>query len=67
MSEALGGSEQFLLISLAITAAGASLAAILQFVLKSRCTRIRMGCLECDRDVVAAEAATIDTTALSNI
>ena len=36
----------------------------MQFILRSRCTRIRLPCgCECDRDVVSAEqATTLDTS-----
>ena len=58
MSEdSLNGSEQFMLISGAMAAAGACLAMILQFVLKSRCSRIKCCGIECDRQVIDITAS----------
>lgn len=58
MSEdSLNGSEQFMLITGGIAAAGACLAMILQFILKSRCSRIRCCGVECDRQVIDITAS----------
>jgi hypothetical protein len=58
MSEdSLNGSEQFMLITGGIAAAGACLAMILQFILKSRCSRIRCCGVECDRQVLDISAS----------
>ena len=58
MSEdSLNGSEQFMLITGGIAAAGACLAMVLQFILKSRCSRIRCCGVECDRQVIDITAA----------
>ena len=53
----LSGSEQFMLISGGMAAAGACLAMVLQFVLKSRCSRIRMCGMECERQVIDITAS----------
>ena len=59
----LSGSEQFMLISGGMAAAGACLAMVLQFVLKSRCSRIQMCGMECDRQVIDISASDTDITA----
>ena len=53
----LNGSEQFMLITGGIAAAGACLAMVLQFILKSRCSRIRCCGVECDRQVIDITAS----------
>ena len=55
-TDSLSGSEQFMLISGGIAAAGACLGMILQFVLKSRCTSIRCCGIMCERSVVDLQA-----------
>jgi hypothetical protein len=53
----LTGTEQFLLIGGGITTLGACCSMILQFVLKSRCKKIKCPCgVECDRDVIDISA-----------
>ena len=59
-NDSLSGSEQFMLISGGIAAAGACLGMILQFVLKSRCTTIKCCGLHCERSVVDLEAADLE-------
>jgi len=56
----LNGSEQFMLITGGITMAGACLAMILQFVLKSRCTSIKCCGFHCERSVVELEASDLE-------
>ena len=56
----LTGTEQFMLISGGIAAAGACLGMILQFVLKSRCTSIRCCGLQCERSVVDLGASDLE-------
>ena len=56
----LSGSEQFMLISGAIAAAGACLGMILSFVLKSRCTTIKCCGFECERSVVELQASDLE-------
>ena len=54
--EDLNGSEQFLLITAAITAFGACIAMTYQFVLRSRCTSIKCCGIECERSVIDLQA-----------
>ena len=65
--ETLTGSEQMVVILAGIAFIGACSAGLMQFILRSRCVRIKLPCgCECERDVVSAEqATTLDTTALS--
>ena len=58
--EGLSGSEQFMLISGGIAAAGACLGMLLNFVLKSRCTTIKCCGIMCERSVVELEAADLE-------
>ena len=54
--QGLNGSEQFMLISGGIATAAACMGMLLQFVLKSRCSRIRCCGIECDRQVIELDA-----------
>jgi hypothetical protein len=66
----LTSSELMIVILSGIAAAGACVGAVLQFVVRSRCTKLSCFCrtCECDRDVVASEdAVRLDTSALQNI
>ena len=66
----LTGSELMIIILSSIAAAGACISAVLQFVVRSRCTKLSCcwHACECDRDVVSSEdAVRLDTTALQNI
>lgn len=57
MSESsLTGTEQFLLIGGGITVLGACFSMVLQFVLKSRCKKIKCCGIECDREVIEITA-----------
>ena len=68
MNEDLTGSEQFMLIMTGIAAAGACIAALLQFILRSRCETIKCCGVECIRNVVPSEqATTLNTNGLTNI
>jgi hypothetical protein len=59
-TESLSGSEQFMLISGGIAAAGACLGMILQFVLRSRCTTIKCCGIMCERSVLDLEAIDLE-------
>ena len=66
--ESLTGSEQMVVILAGVAFAATCTAACMQFILRSRCTRIRCCGAECERDVVSREAATtLDTSQLQNV
>ena len=67
--ESLTGSEQMVVILAGVAFAATCTAACMQFILRSRCTRIRCCyCAECERDVVSREAATtLDTSQLQSV
>lgn len=65
----LTSSELMVVLLAAIGFTAACFATLMQFILRSRCTRIKLPCgCECDRDVVSAEqATTLDTSSLSSV
>ena len=64
----LTSSELMVVLLAAIGFTGVCFATTMQFILRSRCTRIKLPCgCECDRDVVSSEqATTLDTSSLTS-
>ena len=63
-NEGLAPSEEFMIYMTAIGAGAALVGVVLQFILKSRCTRLRCCGIECDRDVLPADQAALNTSDL---
>ena len=65
----LTANDKFLLIMTGIGSPGICAGVMLQFILKSRCTKLSFCCkaCECDRDVLPAGQVVLDTSALSSI
>ena len=60
----LDSSESFVLSMTGITMAGALVGVVLQFLLKSRCTRLQCGPCSCERDVLPASQVELDTSSI---
>ena len=60
----MDGSETFVLSMAALGMGGALIGVILQFLLKSRCTRLQCGPCQCERDVLPPQNAELDTSTI---
>jgi hypothetical protein len=60
----MDGPETFVLSMAALGMGGALIGVILQFLLKSRCTRLQCGPCQCERDVLPPQNAQLDTSTI---